>query len=103
MRLPLIENCSVEFKFRCPQRWDALEPTSDPGVRMCAECEREVFFCETDQQAVDHARKGDCIARRERDAQVVTVGWPEQPPVRDEGTGGWLRRVIERFRGRSPG
>jgi hypothetical protein len=78
MRLPLIENCWVDFKYRCPQRWDALEPTSKPGVRTCSECKREVFFCETDQDAVDHARKGDCIARRERsDVPTITVGWPE--------------------------
>ena len=33
---PLIRNC--RFAFRCKQRWNSLEETSDPTVRRCHEC-----------------------------------------------------------------
>lgn len=33
-RVP-IENCGVSFQFRCPKRWEQLQPTSDEAVRFC--------------------------------------------------------------------
>src|SRR5258708_7552476 len=32
-----IEKCD-QFAFRCPKRWDALQPTEDSRVRYCTAC-----------------------------------------------------------------
>jgi uncharacterized protein (TIGR02996 family) len=57
-----IENCGVEFQFRCPRRWEELRPSADEAVRFCDECRREVVFCRTIEVAQTHAALGDCIA-----------------------------------------
>lgn len=60
-----IRNCLVRFEAPCPQTWDGLTPTSDPDVRHCGQCDRDVHFCRTDAETLEHARAGHCIAREE--------------------------------------
>ena len=57
-----IENCPLEFEFKCPKNWDELDPTSEEGVRHCHECERPVYHAETLADAESHQREGHCIA-----------------------------------------
>jgi uncharacterized protein (TIGR02996 family) len=52
----------IRFTFRCPNAWETLAPTSDPTVRHCAECAREVFLCATPKEVADRARAGECVA-----------------------------------------
>jgi hypothetical protein len=59
----LIRNCTVKFRKVCPQRWEHLAPATTEGVRFCTTCRREVFWCETDVEAVAHAQAGHCIAK----------------------------------------
>jgi uncharacterized protein (TIGR02996 family) len=95
-RLP-IENCDVwsrlvRLRYRCPDRWEALEPTVTEGVRTCRACRRYVFFCADLEAAVTHARAGNRVAvapqvpRRPGDLDAVemllgemeaSAGWPE--------------------------
>lgn len=58
-----IRNCPAEFRDRCSKKWDDLQPTPDPDVRNCTQCGLAVYFCKTDQETIDHARAGHCIAR----------------------------------------
>ncbi len=52
----------VDFTFECPERWDALAPTETDGVRHCATCARNVYFCASLEQARARGREGQCIA-----------------------------------------
>jgi hypothetical protein len=70
------------FRLICPQRWDELTPTAEPGVRECGQCDRRVYLCTTDSETIAHARAGDCIAREMPDsseAQRLYLGKPEFP------------------------
>jgi uncharacterized protein (TIGR02996 family) len=58
---PRIERC-VAFRFQCPQRWDQLQATDDPLVRRCDECEKNVHYCGTIEEAQKHAQAGRCVA-----------------------------------------
>ena len=56
-----IRNC--KFSFRCKANWDDLLPTDDQGlVRFCLECQREVYFCESDDELVYNVVNNRCIA-----------------------------------------
>jgi uncharacterized protein (TIGR02996 family) len=57
-----IENCAVEFAFRCPKQWESLKVTNDPQVRYCASCGKHVYHCATIAEAQEYALQGDCIA-----------------------------------------
>jgi hypothetical protein len=60
-----VRNCPPPFRFKCTLRWEDLGTTDDPGVRHCEQCSRDVFFCQTDEETIAHAREGHCIARHE--------------------------------------
>jgi uncharacterized protein (TIGR02996 family) len=57
-----IEGCGVEFRLRCPRRWEHLQPTAEDGVRFCGQCRQQVFFCTTVEVAQTHADLGECVA-----------------------------------------
>ena len=55
-----IRNCT--FVFKCDRQWSLLKKTSLPNVRFCEDCEREVFYCETDQQLAESVALNRCVA-----------------------------------------
>jgi uncharacterized protein (TIGR02996 family) len=57
-----VEGCGVEFRFRCPKRWEQLRSTAEDGVRFCGPCRRKVFFCPSVEIAPTHAALGECVA-----------------------------------------
>jgi len=57
-----IENCSLAFKFRCPERWEKLRRTEVAAVRFCDSCRQRVFYCGSIEEARGHAADGNCIA-----------------------------------------
>ncbi len=67
---PLIRNC--QFAFRCTQRWNSLEPTSDPSVRRCHECERPVVLCKTDDELREALLANECVAVPTHDGSALT-------------------------------
>jgi uncharacterized protein (TIGR02996 family) len=76
-----IENCEVRFRFQCPQRWEALTPTDEAGVRFCESCRRSVHYCNTLQEARGHAWSGHCVVvdlgvqRAPGDLGPILTGW----------------------------
>jgi hypothetical protein len=90
----LIRNCMVRFRKVCPKTWEQLAFTSARAMRFCATCNREVFLCETDAEALEHAQAGHCIAKPMPDHSdlpgacgTLTLGVPEVPtpqPTREE-------------------
>ncbi len=66
---PEIELCGgaevswrLRFEFVCDKTWADLDATDDHQVRHCATCLQHVHFCESLDQARDHAREGHCVA-----------------------------------------
>ena len=57
-----IENCRLEFRFQCPARWESLRPTEEDDIRFCQSCRKKVFYCNSIQQARNHAHAGRCVA-----------------------------------------
>ncbi|HEX4646536.1 MAG TPA: hypothetical protein VH598_13115 [Verrucomicrobiae bacterium] len=70
-----IRNCTIEFRFKCPQDWDALEATQEAAVRFCQLCRQKVFFCQTDAEALDHAKRGNCVALPRHTGEGVPLTW----------------------------
>jgi hypothetical protein len=78
----LIRNCKVQFRKVCPKTWAQLAPTPAEGVKFCRTCDREVFLCETDVDAVEHARAGHCLAKPRPDLSGLPgliLGQPRVP------------------------
>ena len=74
-----IRNCTISFKFECPKRWEELSITSVEKTRFCNMCKSDVFFCETDEETIAHAKAGNCIARVQPDGNALpalTMGRP---------------------------
>lgn len=57
-----IENCSLSFKFRCPQRWEKLRRTEVAAIRFCESCLQKVFYGGSVEEAREHASAGHCVA-----------------------------------------
>jgi uncharacterized protein (TIGR02996 family) len=58
-----LENCSISFRFRCPKQWEQLTPTDDGAtVRFCEACEKNVYYCDSIEEARSHAEREHCIA-----------------------------------------
>lgn len=58
---PAIEGC-LALQLRCPKEWGSLATTAREDVRFCEACERQVFYCDTLEQAQAYTRLGDCVA-----------------------------------------
>jgi hypothetical protein len=93
-----IRNCESTFRFQCPKTWNELSPTASDGVRHCGVCDCDVFFCTTDEETIEHAKAGHCIARElpdEKELPHVYVGQPKNVPVptlEQEEAGKWFGR-----------
>ena len=54
-----IRNCI--FQFKCSARWEDMIPVT-PTVRFCGECQKEVFYCSSDEDLAYNVRLNRCIA-----------------------------------------
>lgn len=59
---PMIENCDEHFAFKCPLKWENLQLTDDHKVRHCEACDKNVYHCNTVDEARGHAVRGECVA-----------------------------------------
>jgi hypothetical protein len=62
-----ITNCPPRFRFPCPKTWSSLEPTADPRIRYCSECQRNVHWCENQVVAQRLEGQGKCVALAHRE------------------------------------
>ena len=77
-----IRNCPPAMKFVCPQRWDDLTSTDSASERFCQERQQTVYLCRTDEETIQHAIAGHCIARQQPDESELpesVLGIPEKP------------------------
>jgi hypothetical protein len=57
----VLRNCN--FSFVCNADWDSMTPSASNGKqRFCDTCNKQVFFCSTDEELAEHVRDNDCIA-----------------------------------------
>jgi uncharacterized protein (TIGR02996 family) len=80
----------VEFRFRCPQRWDTLLATGDSKVRHCTECHQDVHYCRTEDEALGLAGAGRCVAIDSRQLRF--------PPMDDSEGSGLLLGIVDQVR-----
>jgi hypothetical protein len=55
-----IRNC--RFAFKCNAKWDELVHTRNDEIRFCGECQREVYYCYSDDDLAESIRLNRCIA-----------------------------------------
>ncbi len=55
-----IRNC--KFAYRCSAKWDDLEETDDDEIRFCNDCQKEVFFCDSDETLITFVKLNRCVA-----------------------------------------
>jgi hypothetical protein len=48
-----------------------LQPTTEPGVRFCQDCQKNVYHCTSLEEVEQHALSGNCIAISSRVAMEV--------------------------------
>jgi len=58
-RVYKVQDC---FEFICPERWDNLEPTDDPSIRSCSQCERNVYKATNKAKLLEFGKEGKCVA-----------------------------------------
>lgn len=78
-----IRNCERTFRKVCPRSWNELADTESPAIRHCSQCDRDVYFCTSDEETIAHASAGHCIAREiptTDELPVVYLGMPKNPP-----------------------
>lgn len=75
-RAAKVVNCEPVFRFRCPNRWESLEPTETNDVRYCEECDQNVYFCRSDDEIATHVELRHCVAFAPPliDESVTTMG-----------------------------
>ena len=57
-----VNHCAVTFSFVCNVNWHELQQTSDPEVRSCSTCNRDVHLCLSKEAAQAASKNGHCIA-----------------------------------------
>ena len=83
-----IRNC--RFAYKCSRNWNGLRLTAVPGERFCGECNRTVYFCETDSHLTEAIRLDRCIAildevmHNGKPIRIHTMGVPG-PYSEDDG------------------
>ena len=87
-----VENCGLEFSFKCPRRWEDLETTGNDTVRFCDDCRKHVHHCGSIGEARRQAGLGKCIAV---DSRLTRQPGDIQPPVRMMTMGVLLPRISE--------
>lgn len=55
-------DCGKLFEFACPLYWGGLQPTDDPAIRMCDQCDQKVYFTSTADEFIERAARGQCVA-----------------------------------------
>lgn len=57
---PRLRNCN--FKFRCTQKWQLLEVTTEVDVRFCKECQKEVHLVKSLPDLYAFLKNDFCVA-----------------------------------------
>ena len=67
-----IRNC--KFAFKCSAKWDDLQETADEYIKFCDDCQKEVFFCENDDDLVAQVHLNRCVAILKPNTKEMFLG-----------------------------
>ena len=67
-----IRNC--KFAYKCSAKWDNLQETEDESIRFCDECQKEVFFCDSDDTLISLVKLNRCIAILKPNSKEYLLG-----------------------------
>lgn len=56
-----LRNCT--FAFKCTGKWNSMGyMTLDGAVRFCLDCQKEVYYCQSDAELVSNIKLNRCVA-----------------------------------------
>jgi hypothetical protein len=55
-----IRNCI--FSFKCEMKWGKLNETDDENIKFCDSCQKEVYFCNSDEELVEAIKRNKCVS-----------------------------------------
>ncbi len=68
----MIRNCT--FAYKCETKWENLEQIDYEDVRFCNACQKEVHFCQTDEDLVKNIYLNRCVAFY-RNNEIIETGY----------------------------
>jgi uncharacterized protein (TIGR02996 family) len=75
---------TLRFAYECPNRWADLTPLPQTNERFCNECQKNVHFCASKDEAEAHAVQGHCIAIGSLLALAIKKEYgPEPSPAKE--------------------
>jgi hypothetical protein len=80
-----LRNCT--FAFKCSAQWNSMEDvTLDGTVRFCLDCQKEVYYCQSDAELFSNIKLNRCVAihsyykkNEPLDDDPIMVGLPIEP------------------------
>jgi hypothetical protein len=92
-----LRNCT--FAYKCTQQWENLEETHEESVRFCNDCQKEVHYCEDDQELLVSIKLNRCVAfsRHETIHEMGLIVAPEyqkQEILPDETRSDILKKIM---------
>ena len=80
-----LRNCT--FAFKCSAQWNSMEDvTLDGTVRFCLDCQKEVYYCQSDAELFSNIKLNRCVAihiyykkNEPLDDDPIMVGLPIDP------------------------
>ena len=92
----------MRFKVFCPKSWDSLEPLADPQTKHCQTCNQTVYLCVSDEETLQHAEQGHCVARSipsvdsaTADSESYFLGEPDAKWLRQKVAAERAKREVE--------
>jgi hypothetical protein len=92
----VIQLCPMRFKVFCPKSWDSLEPLAYPRTKHCQTCNQTVYLCVSDEETLQHAEQGHCVARTI--PRVDSATDDSENYVLGEPDAKWLRKKVAKER-----
>ncbi len=92
-----LRNCT--FAYKCTQQWENLEETHEESIRFCHDCQKEVHYCEDDQELLESIKLNRCVAfsRHETIHEMGLIVAPEyqkQEILPDETRSDILKKIM---------
>jgi uncharacterized protein (TIGR02996 family) len=72
---------TLRFTYECPNRWADLTPVAETNQRFCNDCQKNVHFCASKEEAETHAVQGHCIAIGSLLALAIKKQYGPTPPA----------------------
>jgi hypothetical protein len=72
---PAVVNCSFQWEFQCPKKWDSLIRAGRDDVRLCWRCQKLVYRCDTPADVTRALELGRCIAVPGAPGDADTLGY----------------------------